>query len=359
MDSSNNAGSPPAPDFVSSDGENLVLLLGAPRSGTTWLAKILDSHPNVVYRHEPDTVVRYDGIPYLCPREMVSQFRPAAREYLTRLTDVRTLKSAGSRPVFRKQYRSALNGPFHTGLIYALHAASRLSGGARWSRRLYIPDLMRRRSPGNPIVVMKSVSARGRIRVFGEAMPKSKIVFILRHPCGQVASTLRGINAAKFERQESFKSVLVLEEAKKFGLSPARFAAFSPLQQCAWHWAILNQKALNDLTSLEPSRVMILRYEDACADPMRWAKELLAFAGLAWNRQTAAYVEKSTSGGDSEEFYGTNRDPLQAANKWRTSLTAEEQDQILEIASCVPVGRMFVETRLDHRPTQDQNATGL
>ena len=31
-----------------------ILILGAPRSGTTWLAKIIDSHPDVLYRHEPD-----------------------------------------------------------------------------------------------------------------------------------------------------------------------------------------------------------------------------------------------------------------------------------------------------------------
>jgi hypothetical protein len=28
-----------------------ILTLGAPRSGTTWLAEIIDSHPDVVYRH--------------------------------------------------------------------------------------------------------------------------------------------------------------------------------------------------------------------------------------------------------------------------------------------------------------------
>jgi hypothetical protein len=134
-----------------------------------------------------------------------------------------------------------------------------------------------------------------------------------------------------------------LEEAKKFGLSAARFATLSPVQQCAWHWAILNQKSLNDLASLAPSRVMVLRYEDACADPVLQAKQLVGFAGLTWNKQTAAYVQKSTSGGDSEEFYGTNRDPLQAANKWRSSLTAAEQEQILEIAASVPAGEMFVQ----------------
>jgi hypothetical protein len=33
----------------------LLLVVGAPRSGTTWLGKILDSHPHVVYRHEPNS----------------------------------------------------------------------------------------------------------------------------------------------------------------------------------------------------------------------------------------------------------------------------------------------------------------
>jgi len=340
---SSNVGLLQAPDFMSPNGENLVLLLGAPRSGTTWLAKILDSHPNVVYRHEPDTVIRNDAIPYLCPREGVSEFRYQAREYLARLMDVRTLKSAGSMPVFQKQFRSALSGSVHTGLIYALHAAARMSGRSRWSRRLSIPDLMRTPQAVNPTMVLKSVSSRGRIRLYGEAMPGSRIAFILRHPCGQIASIMHGIKTGKFERRESFKSVLVLEEAKKVALSPARFAALSPVEQCAWHWALLNQKALNDLASLEPSRVMVLRYEDVCADPLRWAKELLSFAGLDWNSQTAGYVESSTSGGDNEEFYGTNRDPLSAANKWRNGLTETEQRQILEIVGSVPAGQMFVE----------------
>ncbi len=34
-----------------------ILVVGAPRSGTTWLAKIIDSHPDVLYRHEPDEVL--------------------------------------------------------------------------------------------------------------------------------------------------------------------------------------------------------------------------------------------------------------------------------------------------------------
>jgi hypothetical protein len=41
-------------DYASRLVRSVILVLGSPRAGTTWLAKIIDSHPNILYRHEPD-----------------------------------------------------------------------------------------------------------------------------------------------------------------------------------------------------------------------------------------------------------------------------------------------------------------
>lgn len=41
----------------------MILILGSPRSGTTWLAAIFDSHEDILYRHEPDIVVRQPLLP--------------------------------------------------------------------------------------------------------------------------------------------------------------------------------------------------------------------------------------------------------------------------------------------------------
>ena len=40
-------------------------LIGLPRSGTTWIAKIFDSHPDVLYYHEPDYIDRIPCVPYV------------------------------------------------------------------------------------------------------------------------------------------------------------------------------------------------------------------------------------------------------------------------------------------------------
>src|SRR5215831_20569040 len=114
------------------EGENVVLLLGAPRSGTTWLAKILDSHPDVLYRHEPDTVLRNDELPHLCSRDDAGSHRDEARNYLGALFNVRVLKSVGSRPSFRKNYRGPLRSRLRTALINGLLAMDTAWRGQKW-----------------------------------------------------------------------------------------------------------------------------------------------------------------------------------------------------------------------------------
>ena len=49
-----------APMFQS----NAILVFGMRRSGTTWLAKIFDSHPETLYRHEPDSWIALPEVPY-------------------------------------------------------------------------------------------------------------------------------------------------------------------------------------------------------------------------------------------------------------------------------------------------------
>ena len=320
--------------MIDRKGESVILVLGAPRSGTTWLAKIFDSHPDVIYRHEPDTVLRSDRIPVICTATRQAQLADV-REYLSRLLDLRDVKSAGSLPVFPKRYRSAPMDSLHTLLIYG----SKFAGRIAWRNVLSIPDFLRDERSTVTRYVLKSVSSRGRIKPFSEALPNSRIVFLVRHPCGQVASTVNGIASGKFERTIPLAEVVLTDEARQLGMTATDFERLDIFAQCAWHWAILNQKALNDLP--QDGRAKVMRYEDLCTAPEREAKELFKFSGLGWNEQSERFVRRSTTADDTGGFYRIARNSLTAAQRWRTSLDGGVQRRILDIAGRVPVGRMF------------------
>jgi len=328
-----------APETVA--GRRMLLLLGAPRSGTTWLAKIFDSHPEVLYRHEPDTVLRTLDFPKFCETAEIGPHRANARRYLDRLTTVRTLKAAGSLPIFRKSYQTGIAFRLRSACILGLRACEQLAPLRGWARRTPIPDLADAAEPDRePVVVIKSVSAGGRVRLFAEAVPEARIILIVRHPCGQVASMLRGIALHKFERDVMVEEILGLPQADRLGLTAARLGAMPEVERHAWHWAVLNQKALDDLP--RAARARVLRYEDLSQAPVAVAHDLLDFAGLDWHPQVGRFIESSTRASGVDRYYNTTKDPVAAMNRWRQELSPEDQRRVLAVAEQTEAGRLFI-----------------
>ena len=198
--------------------DRVVMVLGAPRSGTSWLGKIFDSHPDVLYRHEPDLAVWEPRLPFLILENAVDAHVAIAAEYATRLLTTSTLKSSGQLPVFAKRYYAAGLRPTRAAAIHALRWIEAASGSRRM-RAFPLPDLVSARRYPNLRIVMKSISARGRARVFLKAMPAMRVVFLMRHPCGQVASTLRGLQQGKFGTGVFVEDVLTTPGAEKYGFT--------------------------------------------------------------------------------------------------------------------------------------------
>jgi hypothetical protein len=309
--------------------ERVLLILGAPRSGTSWLAKIFDSHPDVLYRHEPDTVLRTWDLPWMCPRADVPLYVDTARVYLRQLLETATLKTAGSQPMFPKRFESTPVRLLRAGIIHALQAADLLKLPRNAIRTARIPDFLDLDRHPDLRVVIKSVSSRGRARLFAEALPGAKIVFILRDPWGQVASMQRGSALGKFEDKVPVAELLETEQAARYGLTEARFAALPPIEQFAWNWAILNEKAIDDLGGLD--RVRLLKYHDLCEHPMEQARSLLDFAGLGWDPQTEAFLRRSTSYGGPDRYYAVFRNTAAALYRWRQDLSRADQERILDV----------------------------
>jgi hypothetical protein len=304
----------------------VILILGAPRSGTSWLAKIFDSHPDVLYRHEPDTVLRDETIPWMCAPRDVATHREAAEAYLRQLIDSATLKSAGSIPIFPKRYRGMLGAHIRSGMIYALRAAELVSVTRLLARCVQIPDGFDLSRHPEVRVVLKSVSSRGRAGLFAEALPGARILLIVRDPFGQIASMLRGEALGMFEDAIPLAEVLQIEEAKHYGLTSERFESLPIIEKYAWNWAVLNEKAINDLAHIPTARVV--RYQDLGANPTEEARALLAFCGLGWDPQTEAFVRNSTTHSGRERYYQVMKDTPEAMNRWRKELSLDDQQRI-------------------------------
>ena len=60
----------------------VILLFGMPRSGTTWIGKIFDSHIETLYRHEPDTWKKIKEIPFLEKVESYNQYCMFINDYV-------------------------------------------------------------------------------------------------------------------------------------------------------------------------------------------------------------------------------------------------------------------------------------
>jgi hypothetical protein len=346
MNPPNHHGGPQALGSMSFD--QLVMVLGAPRSGTSWLGKIFDSHPDVLYRHEPDLALWERRLPFFIPEPDTDAYIAIAAEYVTRLMHVPTLKASGQLPTFPKNYQAFGIRSLRSGIINALRWTEAVSGSRRL-RSFPVPDLFRLDGYSRLRIAMKSVSASGRTRVFLKALPGMRLVFLLRHPCGQIASTLRGLTQGKFDTGVFVQDVLRTPSMKRYGLTEQRLNAASYIEQLTWHWIAINELVLDAISGHENARLVL--YEDLCADPISRVRELFSFTRLDWHSQTEAFIRRSTNYGGTERYYSVFRDAVASANKWRSELAQQDQDVIMDIVARTSLAEVWTDLASRCDPT--------
>lgn len=317
-----------------------MLIIGCPRSGTTWLARIFDSHPGVIYRHEPDAVLDGPPIPQFPEGTFSREWRDAARRHLDAMARSRHVRAVGLVPVFPKRYHSPLQRSLRVGCIYAIKGMERATGLQRLVDRLAVPDLLPADAADPVTVVMKSVIANGRAGLFHAAWPALRIILIVRHPCAQIASMIRGSRMRKLSGGGSARTLSGTRIARDAGIDEAWLRQARPEQSLAWYWRVVNDHTMNDLDGSPAFRAV--RYEDLCHQPLDVARDLFDFAGLDFDPACEAFVRQSVSPAeDAEAFFATTRNPEIAATKWRQQLSAAQIDDIEAITADTRAGRLF------------------
>ena len=144
-----------------------------------------------------------------------------------------------------------------------------------------------------PRVAIKSVRWAEGAAILARTLPASRTIFILRHPCGQVASVMRGHRQRRFDLKTEgtdmpFDEAAARPFAAAHGISDQSFQALPDAAKYAWSWRAFNEPAYASLAA-QPN-VHVVLYEALCARPQTQARRILTFAGLDWNAQTENFV---------------------------------------------------------------------
>jgi Sulfotransferase family len=215
--------------------------------------------------------------------------------------------------------------------------------------RMRVPDLVDRRC-SEPRLVWKSINSVGRLGALARLLPNARCILLMRHPCGQIASVLRGYVSGQIqgpppsEHFRVFEMLLDTDQARVHGLTMDALRAMHPVERMAWRWVLMLEKAVADTTGLANCR--LLRYEDLCAAPVEGARELFGFTGLGWHSRTEEFIRASTDG-ESDRYFGLHKNPGRSASKWQNELSQANARRIFDVVDQSPVGRLYPEKQAE------------
>lgn len=311
----------------------MIFIFSSARSGSTWLAKAFDSHPDTLYLHEPDIVDRgHDLLPHWFEGDAASH-ADKARQYLARLSQNRSLRTLGTRPFFRKSYRSALAFNIRSGLIYAGKGLEK-AGFTAISERITIPDMARAGS--SPKLVLKSVSALGKIDALVKSGAPISPILLLRNPCAYVHSYLRGNRLGVMRAPGVMGRLLKTRTARRLNVDTALDKTGDPVERLAWEWLLANCEASEAIVQ---AGGMVVKYEDVASNPETELRSLFSKLGLNWSETTTQFL-KTSSGGEGS-YYSLTRDPMVAISRWKQEMPQAHIALIQDIVGRDPVGQRY------------------
>ena len=279
-----------------------VMVLGLPRSGTTWAARVLAAAPGVTYVNEPDNaeVDRYAAIAF---------------------GDVRAalLEPATMTPRYRRLFDVAFRGGWTPGRTSG--TARRLAAMAPPRSRLeaalfdVAARAAARRPPATDVVLVKSVAAHLAADWFVDEM-HARLVVVWRHPLNVIAAWLdRGWRGAAMARRSPTLT--------------ARFtgtAAWPPPEGDgvdATAWGLCAQQVWLFEAAARIDGTVVLHHEATCLDPA--ARFRAAFTALDLDWVPAADAALTAHSGR-----GAGYDPVRIAEdeprRWAARLGATDVD---------------------------------
>lgn len=286
-----------------------ILVTGMPRSGTTWVGRMLCAGGAAGYLHEPFNLAKAPGMLHL-PAQHWFEYVCAENEelYLSRIRALLRFRYPLAREVTRCRTRAEL----------------------RWTVdmwRCFRASRGRRPLAKEPYAVFSA-------EWFGDRLG-SDVIVTVRHPAAVVASWKRlGWNVDFGQLLD--QPLLVRDRLRGFvhELEAARAAEPNVVVRVALLWRLI-YSVVSEYCDRRPA-FRVVRQEDLSRDPLGEFRRLYEAVGLPFTSEAAEAVTTSSARTNPKET--TTEDPHQtqldsAANleAWRSRLTADECARIREI----------------------------
>jgi hypothetical protein len=313
----------------------LIFLLGTPRSGTTWLAAILNSYADVVYSHEPLTQLHSPAIDSLIARLKTEGRLSSADRDLLLNEWCQAHHQCRRPPFFRKRFQLA-----PAWLQMACWTAVRLTGrGSALFRHLFSPAL----DDLSYDLLVKEIAWSKHVEAIVHSL-QPWLVIIVRHPCGVVASLLQGQRLGLMPADDRANWLSHYESiSRELGYPPEAVGRMTPCEFLALQWLCENT-AYREIAG-RYHRSLSIVYERLCRSPRGVCESIFEFLGWEMNRQTERFLDKSTRAQNTgwlawlqgkHPYFGVIKNPLRSAESWKAKLSEEEKSQILKIARQFP-----------------------
>jgi hypothetical protein len=272
-----------------------ILLCGAPRTGTSWTAKVLSKGGNIRYYREPlshGSFARDHGV----------------AEYTY-------LRAGDERPAKEAAWRRILS-------FEPLLKRRRLMADSRgWLQR----------TPFWPArLLIKEVLCPLSLDWLTQRFPLSVLITI-RHPCGYVASGLRlhaaGELAVELDHLQSQTALMAeFPEDLRGWISGLE----DPVARLAAAYGIV-YKILGDQMAAHPEWLMI-HHETLCRDPHTSFRRLCRALDLRYTRSMRELLGETTCARDSA-LYSVQRVSAEEPEKWKHELTPAQIETVADVIS--------------------------
>ena len=317
-----------------------ILIVGTPRSGTTWIASILSRAPKTIYIHEPDNErTSYLGylnkrhchrMPYLNENHSNLQYCqlfdqafhkpfPSANTQINKVA----FKFSGLNPrKVEKQIQGKIDDIRYTGRVnqpYSYRASYNMF------KKLLYPDVKffnhKRR-------IIKSVHSGFAIQFLKKHFD-FRLVLVFRHPANVIASYIR-MKSEEGNRHVFHQPDLMNDLLQRYAHRLKELD--SPLSLMGFQVALFYYYWESII--LKSEEALVLEHEDLCVQTEDKFGKIYESLDLEWNDKVVSYIQRHNKEG---EGYEINRLAKKELNKWKNKLTSVQIGEIQKGYSILPV----------------------